>query len=148
VAQRLSEYLAVLATDPQQLAAYLQDREQAIRAADLDADDTDALTSGDPLAIQQRLLHDAARLGGSVHVPPPPSKEPTASVHVPPPPTEAPATSVHVPPPPTASVHVPPKPASAPVPPPPTASVHVTPTSKPTAPEKPAGDDPKPPTAE
>jgi hypothetical protein len=149
VAQHLSQFLSRLATDPDQLAAYLNDRDTAIAAARLDPLDADALRSGDAAAIQRRLAAGSAQFSGSVHVPPPPDDEPTPSVHVPPPPSKEPTPSVHVPPPPskeptpsvhvpavppqepTPSVHVPPPPsASVHVPPPPTASVHVPPPPK------------------
>jgi hypothetical protein len=98
VAQHLNQFLARLATDPDQLAAYLNDRDATIAAAELDPHDADALRSGDAAAIQRRLAAGAAQLSGSVHVPAPPDNEPQPSVHVPPPPT----ASVHVPPPPEA----------------------------------------------
>jgi hypothetical protein len=149
VAQRLSQFLARLATDPDQLAAYLNDRDATITAAGLAPHDADALRSGDAAAIQRRLAA-AAQLGGSVHVPTSPdkepqpsapvptvpSKEPTPSVHVPSVPSKEPVPSVHVPEvpskEPTPSVHVPSVPTEEPVasvhvPPPPTASVHVPP---------------------
>jgi hypothetical protein len=124
VAQHLSQFLARLATDPDQLAAYLNDRDATIAAAGLDPHDADALCSGDAAAIQRRLAAGAAQLSGSVHVPSPPEKEPVPSVHVPPPPSKEPMPSVHVPSvpsrEPTPSVHVPSVPSKEPVP-----SVHV-----------------------
>ena len=115
MAQSLSQFLATLATDPEQLSSYLHDRDRAIDTAELHVEDANALRSGDADAIQRRLLAGAARFSGSVHVPPPPPKEPTASVHVPPPPT----ASVHVPPPPKSPVPAPPPPPAGDEPQPP-----------------------------
>ena len=99
MAQSLSQFLAILATDPEQLSSYLHDRDRAIDTAGLHVEDANALRSGDADAIQRRLLAGAARFSGSVHVPPPPPpKEPAVSVHVPPPPK----SPVPAPPPPPA----------------------------------------------